>query len=153
MTLSIHQIVEYAKETFPGVADDRNWGERALFYNPGRKLPKGIYFLTFKEKDGINDSASKIVSGQYRLNVGRSKTAFTARFGSIPARPPASGVVNTGHDFTACDRITPHPVYGWMSWVAVKNPSAATLSELEPLLAEAYKLAITKFGQRVARGT
>jgi hypothetical protein len=149
MTLSIDQIIEYAKEAFPGVVDDRNWGERALFYNPGQKLPKGIYFLTFKEKDGANDSASKIKPGQYRLNVGISKVAFIARFGGIPTRPPAGGVVNTGHDFTACNVITPHPVYGWMSWIAVKNPSAETLGELKPLLAETYKLAVTKFGKRV----
>jgi hypothetical protein len=149
MTLTIEQIAEYAKEAFPGVVDDRNWGERALFYNPGHKLPKGIYFLTFKEKDGANDNASQIKPGQYRLNVGISKAAFTTRFGGIPPRPPAGGVVNTGHDFTACDIITPHPVYGWMCWIAVKNPSPATFDELKPLLAEAYKLAVTKFGKRV----
>ncbi|MDR0780650.1 MAG: DUF6194 family protein [Pseudomonadales bacterium] len=149
MTLSIEQIVEYVTETFPGVVDNRNWGERALFYNPGQKLPKGIYFLTFKEKDGAHDSSSQIQPGQYRLNIGLSKTAFTARFGFIPARPPAGGVVNTGHDFTTCDIITPHPVYGWMSWIAVKNPSPATLDELKPLLAEAYKLAATKFSKRI----
>jgi hypothetical protein len=149
MTLAIEQIVKYVQSTFPGVVDNHNWGERALFYNPVHKLPKGIYFLTFKEKDGANDSASQIKSGQYRLNIGISKAAFTALFGGIPARPSAGGVVNTGHDFTACDVITPHPVYGWMSWVAVKNPSSATFGELKPLLAEAYKLAVTKFSKRV----
>jgi hypothetical protein len=150
MTLSINQIVEHAKEAFPGVVDDRNWGARALFYNPGQKLPTGIYFLTFKEKDGANDSASKIKPGQYRLNVGISKAAFIARFGGIPTRPPAGGVVDTGHDFTACNVITPHPVYGWMSWIAVKNPSTETLSELRPLLSEAYAMAVKKFGKRSA---
>jgi hypothetical protein len=150
MTLSINQIVEHAKEAFPGIVDDRNWGERALFYNPGQKLPKGIYFLTFKEKDGANDSASKIKPGQYRLNAGISKAAFITRFGSIPVRPPAGGVVNTGHDFTACDMVTPHPVYGWMSWIAVKNPSSATFVELKPLLSEAYAMAVKKFANRSA---
>jgi hypothetical protein len=148
MTLTVEQIVDYVKKTFPGIVDDRNWGERALFYNPGQKLPKGVYFLTFKERNGANDSASQIGAGQYRLNIGISKAAFTARFGSIPARPPAGGVVDMGHDFAACDIIAPHPVYGWMSWVAVKNPSSATFEELKPLLAEAYKLAAAKFGKR-----
>jgi hypothetical protein len=153
MALTVEQIVGYAKETFQGVVDDRNWGERALFYNPDQKLPKGIYFLTFKEKNGANDSASQIIAGQYRLNIGISKAAFTDRFGGIPVRPPAGGVVNTGHDFTACDTITPHPVYGWMSWIAVKNPSSTTFDELKPLLAEAYKLAVEKFGKRVSNSS
>jgi hypothetical protein len=46
MHLSIDQIVQ---QTYPSVVDDC---ARALFCNPDRKLPKGIYFLAFKEKDG-----------------------------------------------------------------------------------------------------
>lgn len=152
MLASIDQIVEYALNAFPGVQDDCNWGERALFYNPSRQLPKGVYFLTFKEKDGANDKASQIEPGYYRLNVGIPKSAFIARFGRIPARPSAGEVVNTDHDFTISDVITPHPVYGWMSWIAVKNPTLRTLDELKPLLSEAYQLAVSKFKKRIAPG-
>jgi hypothetical protein len=130
--------------------DDSNWGERALFYNPNRTLPKGIYFLTFKEKDGTNDHASHIGADGYRLNVGISKRAFVERFGCIPERPSAGGVVSSGHDFTKSNVVTSHPVYGWMCWIAVKNPSSETLEELKPLLAESYQIATVKFKKRLA---
>jgi hypothetical protein len=150
--LTVNQIVEYVQRAFRDVHDDVNWGERALFYNPGRRLPKGIYFLTFKEKDGANDRASRIARGEYRLNFGISRQAFTERFGAVPARPPAGGVIDSGHDFTLSDRLTPHPVYGWMCWVAVKNPSAETFETLKPLLAEAYAHADAKFRKRLVKG-
>lgn len=150
MPLTIDQIVEYVQHSFPDVIDDFNWGERALFYNPGRQLPKGIYFLTFKEKNGANDYASNIGTGEYRLNVGISRRAFVERFGGIPDRPSAGGVVRGDHDFTQSDVVTPHPVYGWMCWIAVKNPSQGTLEALKPLLAESYEIAKGKFKKRIA---
>jgi hypothetical protein len=102
--ISIQEVIAYSLDTFPGLIEDRNWGERSLFYNPDRQLPKGTYFLTFKERDGANDSASRIRPGDYRLNVGISKVAFTNRFGAVPARPAAGGVVQTGHNFSQPDR-------------------------------------------------
>jgi hypothetical protein len=59
--------------------------------------------------------------------------------------------VQTGHDFTALDTLTPHPVYGWMSWVSVLNPSKTTFEAIEPLLAESHTLAIGKFARRTGR--
>ena len=112
--ISIEEVIAYSLDTFPGLIEDRNWGERSLFYNPDRQLPKGTYFLTFKERDGAHDSASRIRPGDYRLNVGISKVAFTNRFGAVPARPAAGGVVQTGHDFSQPDRIVPHPIYMWL---------------------------------------
>jgi hypothetical protein len=102
--ISIQEVIAYSLDTFPGLIEDRNWGERSLFYNPDRQLPKGTYFLTIKESDGANDSASRIRPGDYRLNVGISKVAFTDRFGAVPARPAAGGVVQTGHYFSQPDR-------------------------------------------------
>ena len=43
-------------------------------------------------------------------------------------------MVQTGHDFSQRDRILPHPVYGWMCWIAVLNPSHETFEEVKPLL-------------------
>ena len=82
--ISIEEVIAYSLGTFPGLIEDWNWGERSLFYNPDRQLPKGTYFLTFKERDGANDSASRIRPGDYRLNVGISKVALL--IGSVQCR-------------------------------------------------------------------
>lgn len=146
----IEQIFDYCLSQFDGVVVDKNWGERGLFYNPDKKLAKGIYVLTIKEKDGPNDNASNVDrDGVYRLNLGVSKTTFIEFFGAIPTRPAAGKIVNTGHDFTQLDQITPHPVYGWMSWVAVLNPSEATFINLQPLIYEAVQLAKEKYAKKV----
>lgn len=149
--ITIEEIVAYVLDTFSGVVEETNWGERALFYNPDRRLPKGVYLLTFKERDGENDSASAIRPGDFRLNLGISKEAFAERFGEVPARPSAGGVVQTGHDFTQRDRITPHPVYGWMRWISVVNPTRGTFDEIKPLLEGAYELATEKYRRRLRR--
>jgi len=142
-------ITEYIESTFAATHIVAAWGETSFFYNPNRKLPRGIYFATIKEKDGQNDRASQLNRyGVFRLNIGISKLTYQSLFGQQPSRPQAGGVINTGHDFTALDQLIPHPVYGWMSWVSVLNPSAATFETVKPLLSEAYRLAVDKFAKR-----
>lgn len=149
-TITTEQIFTRILKTFDGVIEDKNWGERGLFYNPGHVLPKGVYILTVKERDGPNDKASNVDrSGVFRLNLGISKAAFVDLFGSVPARPPAGTVVATGHDFTQLDLIMPHPVYGWMSWIGVLNPSEETFQTLMPLITEAVDLARKKYRKRL----
>jgi hypothetical protein len=48
--ISIEEVIAYSLTTFPGLIEAWNWGERSLFYNADRRLPKGTYFLTFKER-------------------------------------------------------------------------------------------------------
>jgi hypothetical protein len=145
-------ISDHIIRTYAGVHPVRAWGEVSFFYNPGGALPRGIYVATLKDQNGSNDRASDLQRpGVFRFNIGISTATYRALFGAQPVRPPAGGVVNTGHDFTALDQLLPHPVYGWMSWVCVLNPSAATFETLEPLLAEAYDLAVAKFAQRAGR--
>jgi hypothetical protein len=143
--ISIEEVIAYSLDTFPALIEAWNWGERSLFYNPDRQFPKDTYFLTFKERDGANDSASRIRPGDYRLNVGISEVAFTNRFGAVPARPAAGGVVQTGHDFSQRDRILPHPVYGWMCWIAILNPSYQTFEKVKPLLSGGYERAVERY--------
>ncbi len=148
--VSIEDIFDYATSEFEGVVIAENWGERGLFYNPDRKLPKGVYILTFKEKDGPNDKASNVSRPDiYRINLGLSKERFKAMFGEIPKRPAAGEVIGTMHDFKKVDEIMPHPVYGWMSWVGVLNPSPETFEKLKPLIAEGVQLAKVKYAKRV----
>ena len=146
-------IAKYIVGTFADIRPVAAWGETSFFYNPGRKLPRGIYVATIKDKDGDHDCASNLQRpGVYRLNIGISKQTYRALFGPQPARPAAGGVVGTGHDFTVLDQLLPHPVYGWMSWVSVLNPSVTTFDTVKPLLSEAYVLAVGKFAKRAAAG-
>lgn len=48
-------------------------------------------------------------------------------------------------DLRELDRLNPHPVYGWMSWVQVLAPSPATFALLEPALADSLRLVKEKW--------
>ena len=106
-------------------------------------------FATIVTKDyGDFDRASNLNRpGVFRLNIGVSKETYRSWFGPQPSPPGTAGVVDTGHDFTALDQIMPHPFYAPQSWVCVLNPSEATFQAVQPLLAEAYDLAVRRFGR------
>lgn len=142
-------IIQNLLDRFEGTRVVEAWGERSIFYNPGCKLPRGVYFATVKEKDGENDKASHLDrAGMFRLNVGTTRPLFLERFGPPPARPGKGGVVDGPWDFTAPDILTPHPVYGWMSWVAVLNPSANTLADMDDLIEAAFGKAKAAFDKK-----
>lgn len=149
--MTIDEIVDAICWLDDGIVFSRNWGERALFYNPDHALKKGIYIATFKERDGPNDKASHLDRGnRFRLNIGLPKSAYFSLFGLPPFRPSAGNIVATGHDFTQTDVLTPHPVYGWMSWVAIINPSPERFDALRPHLDQSLVDARTKFKKRLA---
>ena len=53
--MDVVSITEYIESTFADIHIVTTWGETSFFYNPHRKLPRGIYFATIKEKNGPND--------------------------------------------------------------------------------------------------
>jgi hypothetical protein len=121
-------------------------GEKTLFYNPDNLLTKGIYFVTIKEADGQNDKASDLNrEGVFRLNLGVTKTTYEKLFGPKPSRPAKGGIVNTGHDFTKLNQLTPHPIYAWLHWVAILNPEGVALEQIWELLEESYQQALKKY--------
>lgn len=143
-------VIDALLSKFDGVTVVEAWGEKSLFYNPGRRLPRGVYFATVKEKDGENDKASSLDRDDiFRLNVGTTKSLFLERFGPPPPRPGKGGVIEGPWDFTTLDTLMPHPVYGWMSWVAVLNPAHKTFDDIKPLVEAAYAKAKTTFSKRV----
>lgn len=147
--VGIQEIIDDTPGKYDGMVVNHNWEEKGLFYNPGNKLAKGIYILTFKEKDGPNDNASNVNrDGIYRLNLGISKDSFIALFGEIPKRPSAGKTINTGHNFQKLDTIMHHPVYGWMSWIAIHNSGKQTFEILKPLINESVKMAKIKFSKK-----
>ena len=143
-------IIAHLLDRFEGTRVVEAWGERSIFYNPGLMLPRGVYFATVKEKDGENDKASNLDRpGVFRFNVGTTKPVFLERFGPPPARPGKGGVIDGPWDFTAADTLTPHPVYGWMSWVAVLNPSNETLASMSEIVEAAFGKAKMAFEKKV----
>lgn len=143
------EIIKYCTSNFADVVVTNSWGEKGIFYNLGGILKRGVYVLTIKEKDGDNDKGSFLDrEGVYRVNVGIRKESFKKRFSYIPKRPAAGQIVTMDFDFTALDIIMPHPVYAWMGWVCVLNPSLETWKEFECLVQESYEYANQKFAKR-----
>ncbi|WP_237065847.1 DUF6194 family protein [Microbulbifer guangxiensis] len=144
------EIADYLASHYEGLIPVDAWGERSFFYNPEKRLPRGIYFATLKEKDGENDRASDLGrEGVFRFNFGISRATYESVLGPKPSRPVAGGVVDTGHDFRRLNTLMPHPVYGWMSWVCILNPERGSFENLLPLLEESYALAVRKYEKRI----
>lgn len=143
------EVLEYCLGALEGTILVKSWGERGIFYNPENKLKRGIYVLTVKEYDGENDASSQLDrTGVYRVNVGVPPKTFERMFGPRPKRPPKGGRVDMDYDFSAIDQIMPAPVYAWMSWICVLNPSESTFETLKPLIREAYDYAREKYRKK-----
>jgi len=148
----IKTVHEFLTQELDGVVPKDAWGETSYFFNPGHVFDRGTYFATIKQKDGANDRASNLDrDGIWRLNMGVSRAAFFDLFGPPPPRPGKGGVVGGGWDFAEQDRLMPHPVYGWMSWACVLNPSVTTWDRCLPLIAGAHRRATGNFDRRRAK--
>ncbi len=141
-------ITAYIAETGPGIdvvtgTEGIAAGDTFFIYDPDRNLQdkQRFPFATIVTKDyGDFDNASNLSrEGVFRLNVGVSRETFRSLFGD-----------DLAYDFTALDRLMPHPVYGRQSWVCVLNPSAETFERVKPLLREAYEIAVARVKRRQA---
>jgi hypothetical protein len=145
-------ITRFVAATFPGVdasvgsqeagSPEVSWGDTFFIDDPDRTLegPKRFPFATIVTKDyGDFDCASNLDRpGVFRLNIDVSRETYESLFD-----PSAE------HDFTALDRLMPHPVYGRYHWVCVLCPSDATFETLKPLLREAYTRAVDRYARSV----
>lgn len=144
--MTAEEIIAALEARFEGLTPKDSWGETSLFYNPGLALPNGVYFCTVKDHDGANDSASHLDRpGVFRLALGLSVERYVVLFGPRPPRPSKGETVETGHNFTALDVLVPHPVYAWMGWAQILNPTRASFDQLQPMLDEAHRAAVIKF--------
>lgn len=126
-------ISRFITDTFAGVTTATASGSTFFFVGPEQKFP----FATVVTADDAYDNVSNLDRpGVFRLNVGVGKKTFQSLF-------PAGGA---DPDYTALDRLMPHPVYGKMYWACVLNPSDKTFREIQPLLTEAYETAARKHG-------
>ncbi|MGJ7573898.1 DUF6194 family protein [Variovorax sp. RB2P76] len=112
------------------VADDNSF----FFHDATGKFP----FAALVTKDNAFDNASKLDrAGVFRLDIGVGQESFRSLFGEPKQEDQGD---QEGADFTAIDRLMPHPVHGKMHWVSVINPSRKTFETVKPLLAQARRL-------------
>ena len=138
MTTNENEMTRYISETFPGVETAKNFGYTFFFYRSDHKMP----FATLSASDNDYGRFSNLDRlGVFRLNIGVSKQTFQSLFGSeaIDAR---------NYDFTALDRIMPHPEYAAQQFICVLSPSEATFQTLRPMIAEAYDIAMKRNAKR-----
>ncbi|HEY1066614.1 MAG TPA: DUF6194 family protein [Pirellulales bacterium] len=131
-------LAQYIVDAFPNVEDLVVRGDHYFYHHADPAAPRDhrFPFATLVTSDAHDQVSQLHREGVYRLNIGLSKTTFQSLFGG-PAEQ-TNATVATPPDYTALDRIMPHPVYGKMYWVCVLNPSDETLRTLHMLLAEAH---------------
>jgi len=136
-------IARYIAKAYPD-ADVLTAGNGTYFSCDAEKhWPNFATLVTSDEFDGETDEKGTWVPrsfsdlsrpGVYRLNIGLSKATYESLVGAM-----------TDADYTAFDRVLPHPVYATQHWVCILNPSAATFDAVvKPLLDEAH--------ERISRG-
>lgn len=128
-------VVDYITKAFAGVETTESFGYTFFFYRSDRKLP----FATLISSDYDYDRISNLDRpGVFRLNIGISKQTFQSLFGTAK-------VDVSNYDFTALDVIMPHPDYAQHHFICVLSPSEATFERVQPLLAEAYDIAVRRY--------
>ncbi len=121
------EIIDYISSTFPAVQRVEANGTSFFFDGSGHMFPIAT-LVTTDEHDTASDLNRP---GVFRFNVWVGKATFQSLF-----RPKTAD--ETQYDFTAPDKIMPHPVYGNMYWTCVLNPSRQTSETVKRLLDEAY---------------
>jgi hypothetical protein len=119
-------VVAYIVETWPetDVVEAMN----AWFFSLDREKHWPNY-ATLVTTDEHDDASNLSRPGAFRLNMGVDRETFervAAAAGSAP-------------DYTAVDRVMPHPVYAAQRWICIVNPSEPTFREVVmPLLRIAH---------------
>ena len=151
-------ITRYISDTFSGVdaqlasqengAPEAAWGDRFFIYDPHRNLPENHRFpfatIVTKNYAGFDEASDLNRPGVFRLNIGVSKNTFHQLFGPASSAPEPTGSAEASRDYSVLDEIMPHPVYATQHWVSVLNPSETTFQKIQPLLKEAYDIAVRR---------
>jgi hypothetical protein len=122
------------------------WGDSFFFYDPddvdpeNRRLP----FATVVTKDyaGFDTASDLDRPGVFRLNLAVGRDRFTELFGFSPA---GFAERQTEFDFTALDRVIPHPVYARQAWISVLVPGAGSEKQVTQLIGHAYERARRRY--------
>jgi hypothetical protein len=114
------------------------WGDSFFYYDPdGDEANRRMPFATIvtKDYDGFDTASNLNRPGVFRLNIGVGRTAFQELVGHPPA---AHADHHARFDYTAFDRVLPHPAYATQGWVSILNPGEATAAQARHLLTDAH---------------
>ncbi|MFL5733710.1 MAG: DUF6194 family protein [Chloroflexia bacterium] len=156
------EIGRYITGRLEGVDVVDDSGNSFFFYNPDPDVPPdhNFPFATLVTSDIYDQFSDLNRPSVFRLNIGIGKETFRSLFGKPNLPSDRDSAVESGdnssdptdYDFTALDKVMPHPVYGRQYWVCVLNPSDETFeTKVRPLLAEAHELAVSKYDRKAAR--
>ncbi|EHK84505.1 DUF6194 family protein [Saccharomonospora azurea] len=152
--MDVEDVVRHIVESYEGVHSVEHGGDWFFFYGPDGDvdMTRTFPFATVVTGDHGETVSNLAADGAYRLNLGLTKASYVERFGPPPTERDDAGVLRTGADYAARDRLVPNPFYASQYWVGVVNPSRRTFDdEVRPLLDEAYGFAVRKHDNRAAR--
>jgi Family of unknown function (DUF6194) len=139
------ELIAFAT-SLPGVAADTAseesgapevaWGDTFFFYDPGGVAHRTPFAtIVVKDYPGWDEASNVNRPGVFRLNLAPGKAAFDRLF--------AAGE----YDYTALDKLFPHPVYADQHWVSVLNPDT-TEDQVKDLFRQARDLAQARHERR-----
>lgn len=118
------------------------WGDTFFYADPQAEVPPDRRFpfatLVTKDYPGFDTESKLDRPGFFRLNIAVGRRIFEDVFGHSPAEHAAH---RSEYDFTAEDRLFPHPVYAVQGWASVVNPGPATDAQARDLLVRAHEKA------------
>jgi uncharacterized protein DUF6194 len=140
-------IVQFVT-TLPGVAavmasqamgaPEVAWGDWFIFYDregetpPDRRFPFAT--IVTKDYEGFDEFSQLNRPGVFRLNIAVGRHRFEDWMGYPPAEHAKKQQL---FDYTALDRLLPHPAYGSQGWLSILNPGDTTSEQAKSLLTEA----------------
>ncbi|HVV21689.1 MAG TPA: DUF6194 family protein [Pseudonocardiaceae bacterium] len=110
------------------------WGDSFCYANPDdQRMP----FATIVTHDyaGFDTTSNLNRPNVFRLNIAVGRQVLDELVGY----PPADDV-----DYTALDRLLPHPVYAKQGWISILNPGPATEEQARALLVDAHARAVSR---------
>lgn len=124
------------------------WGDSFFFYDPdGTPADRRMPFATLvtKDYDGFDIASNLNRPGVFRLNIFVGRAAFEELVGYPPSEHADQ---SARFDYTAIDRLVPHPVYAAQAWVAILNPGKTTAVRARALLTDAHRRAVRRSHRR-----
>ncbi|MGW1675944.1 DUF6194 family protein [Saccharopolyspora sp. NPDC002376] len=152
--LTQDEIIEHASG-LPGVlaetageatgAPEIAWGDTFFSYDREGSAPadRTFPFATIVTKDytGFDTESNVDRPGVYRLNINVGRTEFERLVGHSPA---AHATHHDEFDYTALDRLLPHPAYAAQAWISILNPGQQTADQALSLITQAHTRAVQR---------